>query len=314
MTPKPFVVPKKPFPSKIVEARRHTRQHRMTLVSALMGREGVAFFSDTRETLGGYAKKNVDKMTVWEFEDSPFRFAIAGATDDATYLDMLERAITASVLKLDSFSLDEIERTLADALAEFYSKHIWLQTAKAPLMEFLLVFQPLPSGRPEVFHVSGTAVNIPSHTVHYKSIGVGAYMADYLLPLLLDGAQTQAEMAIAAAFVGKQIEDNVDGCGPVERIVLFDRDGHYEELGPEEIVESLNIMQPFLELVRTAFSVATEIADMNAHDLALDELSGDLSDIRESNRAWWNSFRDRRRERAHCRSQYEPKGKSSPVL
>jgi hypothetical protein len=253
-------------------------------------------------------------MTVWDFDDSPFRFAISGATDDATYFEMLERTITGSVLQLDSFSLDLIERTLADTLAEFYSKHIWPQTAKAPLMEFLLVFQPLPSGMPEVVHISGTAVNVPSLGVHHKSIGIGAYMADYLFPLFLGGGQTQAELAIAAALVGKQIGENVDGCGPVERIILLDRDGQYEELGPEEIAESSRIMQPFLGLIETAFTAAISLEDMKAHDAALDEIAGELADIRESNRTWWNSIENRRKELAQYRSQYEPKKKSSPFL
>jgi len=310
--PRPFIISKETLSN--TAARQEARRHRMTLVSTLIGREGVAFFCDTQETQGGYAKKNVDKMTVWDFDDSPFRFAISGATDDATYLEMLERTITGNVLKLNSFSLDLIERTLADTLAEFYDKHIWPQTAKAPLMEFLLVFQPLPSGMPEVVHVSGTAVNVPSLAVHHKSIGVGAYMADYLFPLLLGGGQTQSELAIAAAVVGKQVEENVDGCGPVERIILLDRDGQYEELGPTEIADSLRIMQPFLGLLETAFTAATSIEDMKGHDLALDEIAGELSDIRESNRAWWKSIESRRRELAQYRSQYEPKKKSSPFL
>ena len=229
--PRPFIIPKEAL-SKTA-ARQEAGRHRMTLVSALIGREGVAFFCSTQETQGGYAKKNVDKMTVWDFDDSPFRFAISGATDDATYLEMLERTITGNVLKLNSFSLDLIERTLADTLAEFYGKHIWPQTARAPLMEFLLVFQTAALRNARGGAHFRTAVNVPSLAIHHKSIGVGAYIADYLFPLLLGGGQTQAELAIAAAVVGKQVEENVDGCGPVERIILLDRDGRYEENGTD---------------------------------------------------------------------------------
>lgn len=315
LKPKPplFIVPKeKPFPKKI--ERQEARRHHMTLVSALVGREGVVFFCDTQETLGGYAKKNVDKMAVWEFDDLPFRFAISGATDDATYLDMLERAITANILRVDSYSLPVIEKVIADTLLEFYAKHIWPQSTKAPLMEFLMVFQPLPSGVPDVIHVSGTAVNVPSLTAHHKSIGIGAYLAEYLFAQLLEGGQTQAELTIAAAYVGRQVETNVDGCGPVNRIVLLDNDGQYKELGAGQINDSLRIMEPFPGTIEAAFSAATSISDMNAHDLALEQISGELSDIRESNRAWWDSIQDSIKQIAEYRGKYEPKRKSSPFL
>jgi hypothetical protein len=283
----------------------------MTLVSALMGREGVVTFCDTQETIGGYAKKSVDKMTVWDFPDAAFRFAISAASDDASYLEMLERAVSGTLLRMDAYSLGAIESALTETLTEFYSKHIWPQSSKASLIEFLIAIQPLPSGRPEVLHISGTAVSVPSLSCNYKNIGVGGYLADYLFSLILGGGQTQAELAIAAALVGKQVGDNVDGCGPVERIVLFDRDGQYEELGLDEVTESLRILQPFLGLLEASFTAATSIVDMNAHDLALEEIAGELSDIRESNRAWWNSIQDRRKQLAEYRTKYEQERKSS---
>lgn len=306
--PRPFIIPQKPFPKTV--ARRETRRHRMTLVSALIGREGVAFFCDTQETHGGYAKKNVDKMTVWDLDDSPFRFAISGATDDATYLEMLERAITASVVRLDAYDLTEIEKVIADTLAEFYAKHIWPQAAKAPLMEFLMVFQPLPSGMPEVFHVSGTAVNVPSLAVHYKSIGIGAYMADYLFSFLLEGDQTQMDLAIAASHVGKQVNENVDGCGPVERIVLLGRNGEYEELGSDEINDSLKIMQPIIEVFGKSFASVCNI-DRKNFDMTVDYLAAELNDIRESSKAWWASIQAKINQIAEHGTKSEPKKNSS---
>lgn len=282
----------------------------MTLVSALMGSEGVVFFCDTQETQGGYAKKTIDKMTVWDFDDSPFRFAISGATDDATYLDMLERMLTGNVLRLTTFDLSTIEKTLADTLTDFYAQHIWPQGPKAPLMEFLMVFQPLPSGHPEVFHVAGTAVNVPSLSVSHRSIGIGAYMADYLFSLLAPNARTQKELTIAAAYVGNQVKENVDGCGPIERVVLLGNNGEYAELGPEEIQESLKIMQPIANVFPACF-IAASSNDVTGYDKSMEYIAAELEDIRQSNKKWWNSIQIKIKEIAQHRKKYNPKKKSS---
>ncbi len=116
---------------------------------------------------------------MWDIEDMPFRMAIAGSTDNATYLDMLERVLTSDLLRLNECSLELIEDQLSNTLTAFYSKHVWPQP-NAPIMEFLIAIQPLPSGLPQVFHVSGTAVLLSSVTEHYKCIGVGSHLANYL--------------------------------------------------------------------------------------------------------------------------------------
>jgi hypothetical protein len=177
-------------------------------------------------------------------------------------------------------------------------------------MEFLMVFQPLPSGMPDVFHVSGTAVNVPSQSVHYKSIGIGAYMADYLFSLFLGGGQTQKELTITAIHTGEQVHQNVDGCGPVERIVLLGSDGQYAELGPEEINESLKIMQPMnADVFPACFNACTD--DITEYDRAMEYLAAELIDIRQSNDMWWNLIQKTIKEIAF-RGKYEPKKKSSP--
>jgi hypothetical protein len=293
-------------------AARKRGKHRMTLVSALMGREGVVIFCDTQETVGGYSKKNVDKMTVWSFPDSPFRFAISGATDDATYLDMLERALSGTLLSMDTYSLAKAETSLTKTLTEFYSKHIWPQAARAPLTEFLIVIQPLPSGRPDVIHISGTAVTIPSLSHPFKNIGVGAHLADYLFSLLLGGGQTQVELAIVGAYVGKQVNENVDGCGPVERIVLLGNNGQNEELTSEDIKGFENNLHPIGEVIQAAFIVAASVADPKGHETELEYIAAELQEIRAGNAELWDSIQEKIRQAAEYREQYEPRRKSSP--
>src|SRR5207249_4897517 len=103
----------------------------------------------------------IDKMNVWHLQGKPFRLAIAGATNSGTYADQLQNEIAATLLSLNSFNLKMISDALADSLTSFYTKHIWPRPAgDRPQIEYLLVVQPLPSGFPEVFHVSETAVNI----------------------------------------------------------------------------------------------------------------------------------------------------------
>jgi hypothetical protein len=231
---------------------------------------------------------------------------------------MLERALSGTLLSMDTYSLAEVETALSNTLTEFYSKHIWPQAAKAPLTEFLIVIQPLPSGRPDVIHISGTAVTIPSLSHHFKNIGVGAYLADYLFSLLLGGGQTQAELAIIGAYVGKQVNENVDGCGPVERIVLLGKNGEYEELTLEDIKGFEDNLHPIGEVIQSAFVVAANITanvtNLESPESELEYISGELQDIRTANTKLWDSIQEKMKRIAEYRGQYEPKRKSSPFF
>lgn len=276
----------------------------MTLVTTLMGREGVVMFADTQETVGGYAKKPVDKLTLWnEHPDRPFRFAIAAATDDTTYLEMLEREISGTLLKLNGNWLRSIEKDLADTLTTFYAKHIWPQS-KNPRIEFLITIQPLPHGLPDVIHIAGTAVSIPSLSESHKSIGVGAFLADYIVPMILDGGEGLAHLAMAAVYLGKQVHENVDGCGPVDRIVLLGRDGECDELYSDVIRQMEAAVYPLREVMTHAFTSCADIADTDNGELERTYVQNELLNMREKYAELWEEMQQQIRAHGEWRRKY----------
>ena len=275
----------------------------MTLVTTLHGRDGVVMFTDTQETVGGYAKKIVDKLTLWNV-DGPFRFAIAAATNDTTYLEMLEREISRALFSVKSYALGEIERSLVDALTGFYAKHIWPQPSKNHLIEFLITLQPMPNGRPDVIHISGTAVSVPTISENHKSIGVGAYMADYLLPIFLGGGEDLAQLAMTAVYVGKEVHDNVDGVGPVDRIILLGNNGDYHELYHDVIRELEENLFPFRDVIQQAFRAASEVLDEGKGDLEHNYIGAELRDMREKNTELWNRMQQQIKAHAQWREKF----------
>lgn len=311
--PLPFVLPKKkPFPRKIPEVRREGERKRMTLVSTLIGREGLVMFSDNQETRGGYSKTTVDKLCVWDIEGMPFRIAISGSTDNAMYLDMLDRTISADLLRLNEYSMPLIEEELSKTLTSFYSKHIWQQPA-APQLDFLIAIQPLPSGRPQVIHVSGTAVLVSSLTEHYKCIGVGSYLANYLFNLFVGGGETQAELAIAAAYIGQQVNQNVEGCGPIERIVLLGNNGEYGELSSDHIRQIEKNLAGLRQVLEYVFIAAANVTDVDGLRDDLKYIRDELEDVRTLNVKLWAEIQDEIGKHAQNRSRFfMPRMRSSP--
>jgi hypothetical protein len=305
--PLPFIIPKNPRN----KPEQRERKHRMTLVTTLIGREGVAMFTDTQETIGGYAKKSVDKLTLWSV-DGPFRFAIAAATNDTTYLEMLERQISGTLLGMDTYDLADIEKALADTLTDFYAKHIWPQSSKSSLIEFLITIQPMPNGRPEVIHISGTAVSIPSLSEHHKSIGVGAFLADYLVPIILGGGQTLAELAFAAVYIGKQVQDNVDGCGAVERITLLANDGEHYELYSDVIKEIETNLFPFGQVIEHAFIAVSNVTEQDDAEHDLSYIAAELQDVRHANSALWDRIQVQIKAHAQWREKWDKRSSAGP--
>jgi hypothetical protein len=271
----------------------------MTLVAALSGSQGTIFFADTDEIVAGYSKKTIDKMEVWDFADRPFRFAIAGATTDGTYADALQSELSGALFKVDAFDLRKITQALSDTLAAFYAKHIWPRAGDKPLMQYLITVQPLPKGHTEVFHISETAVNAMGLTTHWKSIGVGSYLADYLFNRLLGGGEDVAQLCAAAVYAAKEVRENIDGVGPIDRIPVFFSNGAYDELHPADISTIEENLAPLNETLSYVFSDAMDTREI-MEEIRREDNSSSLNEIlaemRQKQSNWYKEW-DARRER-----------------
>lgn len=223
----------------------------MTLVAALSGCDGTILFADTEEVVSEYSTRTVDKLAVWDC--SGFRLGIAGATTDGTYADMLQSEILGSLSRIGDFDMQSVKSVLSGTLTEFYSKHIWPRMGEKPQMQYLLVIQPTKGGSSEIVHISETAVNFISN--EYRSIGIGSYLADYIFkkifqnPTPYSGVESLSLLCGAGIYAAKEVRENIDGVGTVDRVAVFTRDGQYDELYPidiSKIEENLASIQEFL--------------------------------------------------------------------
>ena len=298
-TPLPFIIKKPKFPKSKNEQREPRRTSRMTLVAALSGSNGTILFADTEEVVGSYSTRTIDKLEVWDCEN--FRLGIAGASTDGTYADMLQSEILGSLSRLQSFDMREAKSTLALTLTEFYGKHIWPRLGDKPQMEYLLVIQPLPQGYPEVIQISETAANI-IQSREYTTIGVGRYLADYIFKQLfqapppVSGNESISFLCGAGIHVAKEVRENIEGVGPVERVAMFGCDGGYDELYPVDILEIESNMSSIQEFLGYWYSDAMD-AEKSGRVLSQEDETGWANNILERHKTWYAEWKERRENR-----------------
>lgn len=273
----------------------------MTLVAALSGHEGIVLFADNDETVAGYSKRTIDKVEVWSTPDRPFRFAIAGACTDGTYADALQSEIGGALFSVDSFDLKKITVALSDTLTSFYGKHVWPRVSgDKPQMEYLVAIQPLPKGFAEVIHISETAVNVMGVTTHWKSIGVGSYLADFLFNLMLGGGEPIAQLAAAAVYAAKEVRKNIDDVGEVERIVVFRWDGTYDEFDLEDIQAIEKNLSPLNEALGYLFSSAMGVSDARTESALINV----IDKISEKQNQWYDEWVQKEKQRKYMLEVY----------
>lgn len=276
----------------------------MTLVAAVSGHEGIVLFADTDEIVHGYSKRMIDKLAVWDAADRPFRFAIAGACTDGTYADALQTELEGALFSVGIFDPKKITSALSDSLASFYGKHVWPRVSvDKPQMEYLVAIQPLPRGFPEVVHISETAVNVMGVTAHWKSIGVGSYLADFLFNLMLGGGEPVAQLAAAAVYAAKEVRTNIDGVGEVKRIVVFGSDGTYDELASEDIRTIETNLATLNGAIGELFSIATGVArtpDTESESVLIEI----LDEINHKQNRWHVEWMQREKQRKYMLEVY----------
>jgi 20S proteasome alpha/beta subunit len=244
----------------------------MTLIAGFVGRGGSVLCSDGLEVQGGYAKRLVDKISLsgdaMTGESLRFQFAI-GCSGSGTYMDMLQAEL---VRELESLSTDKqielaelpdiICRALSEPLVNFYGRHIWPRPSGAANaeMQFLLLIQPCPFGESCLIKIAETAVNIISDS--YACIGIGSYLAEYILENIFSGSGEKEYQLAVAAYVLTEVNKNVDGCGHGYAIYHLDENGKlstmFDMYRPEDFSEIKRIFE-------WAFQTMTDISPESIH-------------------------------------------------
>ena len=164
-------------------------------------------------------------------------------------------------------------------------------------MEYIIAIQPLPSGVPGLFHIAESAANVIGITTHNKSIGVGSYLADYLFNLILGGGEPLAWLCAAAVHVAREVRDCIDGVGHIDRVVLLDRHGEYDELSPIDIEAVQNNVEGMNEAIRHLFSLAADISEGSEKNGLEESIIGIAQEAREGQLRWMTEFRERTKRR-----------------
>jgi hypothetical protein len=282
--PLPFIV-KKP---KIIKNRGRLPERKyMTLIAAFSGAGGLAFFADSQETRQGYGKKSVDKLELWQCKGFNLLIGGAGAAD---YIDNLLRRIAALAGQVQTCDMDAIVAAARETTHTFFRDCVWNRTEK-PELELLFAIQPKQGGASEFFHVSDGIVNhIPGGS---KSIGIGSYLADFLMEKVDDFGQGEAELIAVATYVLKEVKEHVDGVGLNSSVWILRKDGSCDLFEQYELKELEELMSRFNEAMKVAFDSAFDITDQAASPI---NLGAELSDIRNEYAKWFES-RDEQRNR-----------------
>ncbi len=274
----------------------------MTLVAALSGFDGAILFARYRRKCRRVQHQNDTQAGVWDLP--AFRLGIAGATTDGTYADMLQEEIAGSLGRISECDLRKIHDGLEDVLTTFYAKHIWPRAGEKPQMEYLAVIQPLPSGHPEILRISETAANIVSHQTA-TTIGVGCHLADYLFKQIFSSpnpfqcSESISFLCGAGVYVAKEVRENIEGVGPVDRVAIFNKSGEWDELYPvdiSKIEENLSSIQEFMSYLYS------DAMDAEKEDsFAQEGEARFVREIRRNHQEWYQEWREREQSRRRLR-------------
>ncbi len=262
----------------------------MTLVAGFSGRGGLVLFADSQETRQGYAKKSVDKLEFWQPSTQDFCL-VAGGAGNADHVDKLIKKIGNVVMECLDSDFDALVKTIEGIVAQFFTQQVWSRAADKPEFELLFAIHS-NRGFCEQFHVADGLVN---HVAGgFKSIGVGSYLAEFLLPKFGESGQEEPEMIATAVHVLKEVKANIDGCGLKSSIWLLRRDGTREFFEQEDLAELENLIERFDDVIRVAFGASFNTTDGRFEP---DNIAEELNEIRQEYTLWLSSLHQRRKER-----------------
>jgi len=270
---------------------RPEREKRMTAIIGISVGRGGILCADSQETVYGYSKKSVQKFKT-ELFNKPFRFAI-GAAGPGHYCDLLMGQISSALLKLNEFNQTVISGAITDVLIDFYPKHIWAKPAgERQDVDTLTLIQESQSSQTFLIHTSETAVNWVDDS--YKAIGLGCYLAEYLLDILLVPMGGEVHALATAIYVLNQVIENIDGCGKEPQLIAFRRDGNHEIIFNDEFKCAAQDLDQFWSDFRWIFHYITDVGDEQGIAKSPDQIAQDIEDRREKFAEWSHMFKERR--------------------
>jgi 20S proteasome alpha/beta subunit len=256
--PLPFILP----PAKPKMVRPSLGVNRMTIVAGFRCCDGAILCADTQETISGYAKREVDKITNWSVAQYGYTFAI-GTAGSGNYADMLKEHLAGALRQFTSFDEQGMKAAITDSLVNFFSTHIWPRNSQdVPQIENLIVLHPTDRGNrsfPLLLHTAETAVNDVTHEP--RCLGVGSYLAEFILTQYFYRYASKSAGLTMAAYMLKQVREHVEGCGKSSTIVYYGNDGSWEHLTGKRLKSLEETSWRVSDGMRDAFAYMTDVGD-----------------------------------------------------
>jgi hypothetical protein len=293
--PLPFLLPRSPLsPKTQPKSLWPARSKRMTAIIGMTGAGGGILCADSQETVQGYSKKSVDKVSV-NLHHKPFRFSI-GAAGPGHYCDFLVSELTSALLKVTDFRMASIVEVMRDVLLDFYPKHIWAKPSpERGDVETLTLIQDASGGPAELVHTCETAVNYIGNE-SYKTIGLGCHLADYLLDRFYSPFAGPEHLQLTAIHVLLEVIDNIDGCGKEPALIFFKMNGDWHSIWQEEINGAADHLDYFWEQFRIQFRHVTDVGENTQSAVSFEDIAKGTASSRVRFEAWYRQKMEREAE------------------
>lgn len=227
MTLKPRIAPK--------FARRRERRYVTIGVGVMLGAAAI-LCADSQEVVSDYAKTTTQKIRTLHCPQ--WRVGVLGAGDSAC-IDLFQEEIWRK-FPLSRFDYGEMVRIIRETVREIHEQHVWPRqgSSNPPSFQMLIALQGLNPGSRGLLY-SQDSVVLPVDG--YKSIGIGAYLSDYLHERLYPNQSVYQTPTDEAARIEVSILDEVKsaihGCDGETLVAIFHGDGTFRWLLGQEVEE-----------------------------------------------------------------------------
>ncbi len=200
----------------------------MTIAIGFMLGYGAVLCADSQEVVGDYAKTTTQKIQTLH-SPGKWRIALVGAGDSAC-IELCNEEVTRKIGALTAFDYQKMLDIVRSTIREIHEQHIWpRQAPDRPSFSMLIALQGINPGARALLFTQDTIV-LPVD--HYKSIGIGSYLADYLHDRIYptpgwDYKSSPEEAARNAIFILDQVKSAIQGCDGETIVAILGGDGTF---------------------------------------------------------------------------------------
>lgn len=239
----PFIVSQGKIPHFTShKTQRPSERKDMTVVLGFLTGDGVIIASDSREVANDYSKSSIQKIHHTTFFKN-WGMAIAGATNDSSYLKLFESELSFRLAEVKTFESGKIISIIRGTLHQIHKQHLWPRKDSRPSFDCIIALYGINPQVGRCLFVTHDSAVVPVQ--EYASIGIGSHMADYLKSLAYPQVadiynSSTSQIANFAVYMLQHIKRSVHGVDG-ETSALIIRDGAPKWMTKAEI-RSLEVM------------------------------------------------------------------------